>query len=105
MHVDDLADACVFLLQNVNAADIYGQGVSHLNVGTGEEISIHDLSHKIARLTKYDQSIEFDLDKPDGTMRKLMDVSRLHDFGWEHKTDLDKGLNMTYSWYKDSAKQ
>lgn len=105
MHVDDLANACVFLLENVDASDIYEQGISHLNIGSGEDISIHDLAHKIAEVAKYDGEIKFDLEQPDGTLRKLMDVSRLNKFGWKHDISLDEGLNTAYSWYKENLNE
>jgi len=102
MHVDDLASACIFLLKNVSAEDIYKKGVSHLNVGSGEDISIRDLAHKLADVAGYNGDIRFDLDKPDGTLKKLMDISRLKKFGWKPRISLDDGLNMTYSWYKNN---
>ena len=101
MHVDDLAAACVFLLENVEAKDIYDQNISHLNVGSGEDISIHDLAYKLAEVADYHGEIEFDLDKPDGTLKKLMDVSKIKKLGWKPRISLDDGLNSTYSWYKD----
>ena len=102
MHVDDLASACIFLLENVSAKDIYEKGISHLNVGSGEDISIRDLAHKLANIAGYNGDIRFDLNKPDGTLKKLMDISKLKKFGWKPQISLDDGLNMTYSWYKDN---
>jgi len=100
MHVDDLADACVFVLENVEAKDMYEQNVSHLNIGTGEDISISELASLIAQTVDYKGEISFDLKKPDGTLKKLLDVSRLHKFGWKHKIGLEKGLENTYNWYR-----
>lgn len=101
LHVDDLAEACVFILNNVSGHDIYNQNISHLNIGSGEDISIFDLCKKIATVTKYENKINFELDKPDGTLRKLMDSSRLNKLGWKPKISLEEGLKMTYNWYKE----
>ena len=102
LHVDDLADACVFILENINAKDIYGQGISHLNIGTGEDVSIADLSHMIASVARYEGDISFDLEKPDGTLRKLLDVSRINKLGWKHKIPLLDGIKLAYDWYSDN---
>ena len=91
MHVDDLADAAVFALRKIDAEHIYGLNISHLNVGTGEDISIADLAKQVARTVGYEGEIRHQLDKPDGTLRKLLDVSRLHNFGWKHKINLENG--------------
>ena len=101
MHVDDLADAAVFALQNIDAEHIYELNISHLNVGTGEDISIADLAKQVASTVGYEGEIKHQLDKPDGTLRKLLDVSRLHSFGWKHKIDLENGLSDTYGWYSE----
>ena len=100
-HVDDLADAAVFALQNIDAEHIYELNISHLNVGTGEDISIADLAKQVASTVGYEGEIKHQLDKPDGTLRKLLDVSRLHSFGWKHKIDLENGLSDTYGWYSE----
>ena len=102
LHVDDLAEACIFILNNISSHDIYNQNISHLNIGSGEDISIADLCEKIAKITQYENKINFQLDKPDGTLRKLMDSSRLNDMGWEPKISLDEGLEMTHNWYKET---
>jgi GDP-L-fucose synthase len=70
-----------------------------INVGSGEEISIRELALLVKRVVGYDGDIVFDSSKPDGTPRKLSDVSRLHGLGWRHKTALEEGLRMTYEWY------
>lgn len=85
LHVDDLADACLFLLKNYSLPDI-------INVGTGEDVAIRDLSETVARLVGYTGKLEWDLSKPDGMPRKLMDVSRLHALGWRHQIDLEAGI-------------
>ena len=97
MYVDDLAEACVFLLKNINAHDIYNNGPLQVNVGTGKDLSIEELSKKIAKVVGYEGEIKFQLDKPDGTLRKLLDNSRLNSFGWKYKTELEDGLGLTYS--------
>jgi GDP-L-fucose synthase len=105
LHVDDLAEACRFILENVSAKNIYDQNVSHLNVGSGTDVSIAGLAKKIANVsgfTEKNQKIKFQLDKPDGTLRKLMDNSRIKKLGWAPKISLEKGLKLTYNWYKDN---
>jgi GDP-L-fucose synthase len=92
LHVNDLADAIVWLLENYNDKQF-------LNVGTGEEISIKDLAQKIKKLVGYTGKLVFDATKPDGMPRKLLDVSKLHKAGWHHKIDFDDGLKETYNWY------
>jgi len=104
MHVDDLADACVYALENVSAKDIYSQGISQLNIGTGEEISIKNLAYLIAKVVGYKGEIVFDLSKPDGTLRRVLDNQRLNKLGWRHKISLEDGLASTYNWYKDNIK-
>ena len=106
LHVDDLADACIFLLKNVQAKDIYEQGISHINIGSGKDISIKELCGHIAYAVKYrrdwHKQVSFDLTKPDGTLKKLMDISRLKKLGWQAKINLEDGLASTYSWYKEN---
>ncbi|MCX7773251.1 MAG: NAD-dependent epimerase/dehydratase family protein, partial [Clostridia bacterium] len=92
LHVDDLADACVFLLEN------YSDEL-HINVGTGEEISIGQLAALIKTIIGFQGAIVNDLTKPDGTPRKLLDVGRLKDLGWEAKIGLEQGISETYQWF------
>ena len=99
LYVDDLAEAVVFLMENVNAEDFYGQGVSQINIGTGEDIEIGKLAELIKQLVGFKGEIEYDTSKPDGTLRKLLDVSRLHQLGWKHTTTLEEGLRKTYGWF------
>jgi len=89
MHVDDMADACVFLMKT------YDEAV-HINVGTGEDITIRELAELIARITGFKGTIRYDTSKPDGTPRKLLDVSRLHALGWKHKISLEAGIKQVY---------
>ena len=104
MRVDDLADACVHVLENVSAEEIYSQGISQLNIGTGEEISIKNLAYLIAKTVRYEGEIKFDLSKPDGTLRRVLDNKRLNDSGWKHKISLEQGVADTYNWYKSNIK-
>jgi nucleoside-diphosphate-sugar epimerase len=99
MHVRDLADAVVFALKNIDAADIFASGISHLNVGTGSDISIHELCGLLAEICEFDGEMEFDTSRPDGTMRKLMDSRRFNSLGWVPKISLKEGLEETYRWY------
>lgn len=92
MHVDDLADACIFLMKNYSDKE-------HINVGTGEDVSIKTLAELICRTVDLKSPLQFDSDKPDGTPRKLLDVSRLHGLGWRHQIDLETGLKSTYNWF------
>ncbi len=101
MHVDDLADGILFSLKNwlpneSNAPkNSSGQPLNHLNIGTGLDISIKDLATKIAKLTNFKGDILWDISKPDGTPKKLLDVSRINNLGWRSKIDLDTGIKQT----------
>lgn len=92
LHVDDLADAVVWQLENYNDKQF-------LNIGTGEDISIKELAIKIQELIGYEGTLVFDATKPDGMPKKLLDVSKLHKAGWHHKIDFETGLRRTYDWY------
>lgn len=95
LYIDDLADACVFLMENYDGSDI-------LNVGVGEDISIADLAKLVGDVVGYKGGIVYDSSKPDGTPRKLLDVTRLHSLGWKAKTGLREGIEKTYDWYKNN---
>jgi GDP-L-fucose synthase len=95
MHVDDCARALVFLLETYSDAQ-------HVNVGTGEDISIGEIAKLVARVVGYEGAITFDASKPDGTPRKLMDVSRLRHMGFAPQISLAEGLESTYAWFRDS---
>lgn len=90
LYVDDLADACIFLMNNYDESDI-------VNIGTGEDISIRDISYLIMETIGKKCDIIFDTTQPDGTLRKLLDVSKLHDLGWKHKTSLQEGIKLAYN--------
>ena len=92
LHVDDLADACVYLMQRYS-------DVMHINIGTGEELSIADLAELVKRVVHPKATIVYDRSKPDGTPRKLLDVSRLHALGWKHRISLGEGIESTYQWF------
>jgi GDP-L-fucose synthase len=94
LHANDLADACFYLMQNYNEAGL-------VNIGVGEDITIKDLALLVKKIVGYVGELKFDTSKPDGTPRKLMDVSKLHAFGWKHKIDLEEGIAGVYSEVKD----
>lgn len=102
MHVDDMADACLHVLENLEAKDLYDQNISQINIGSGFEISISELAQKICKVVDYRGEIKFDLTKPDGTLRKLLDCSRLNRLGYKPKIDIDCGLKSTYNWYLEN---
>jgi len=102
LHVDDLAHACVYLLKIFDADELYNGGISHLNIGSGEEVSIKELAISIKNVVGYKGDLIFNSDYPDGTPRKLLDVSRLNALGWESKIKLDVGLKSVYKWYVDN---
>lgn len=104
LFVDDLADAVYFLINKINASDLYENNISHLNVGTGVDLSIADLALMIQQIIGYGGKIVFDTSKPDGTPRKLLDVSRLHKLGWRHTTSLEEGIKKTYEWFVKEEK-
>jgi len=104
MYVDDMADACLFVLKNVDASDLFGSGISHLNIGTGIDLSILKLAEIIANTIGYKGNIEFEVDKPDGHPRKLLDISRLTKLGYKAKIDLYEGIHLTYQDYLKKIK-
>lgn len=94
LHANDLADACFYLMQNYNEAGL-------VNIGVGEDITIKDLALLVKKIVGFEGELKFDTSKPDGTPRKLMDVSKLHSFGWKHKINLEEGIRGVYSEVKD----
>jgi GDP-L-fucose synthase len=92
LHVDDLADACVFLMSNYEDEE-------HVNVGTGEDLSIRELAEMIRDIVHPDAELVFDPSKPDGSPRKLLDVGRLHALGWRHRIGVREGVESTYRWF------
>jgi GDP-L-fucose synthase len=95
LHVDDLADACVFVARHYDAAE-------HINIGTGEDLTIRELAEMVREIVHPDAGLTFDTSKPDGTPRKLLDVGRLHDLGWRHKIGLREGIESSYRWFLEN---
>lgn len=96
LYVDDMADACVFLLENYS-------GMQHVNIGTGKEITIKDLAELVRNTVGYEGEIFWNKDMPDGTPRKLNDVSKLHELGWTHKVELEEGVKLAYEWFMENV--
>lgn len=101
---EEMADACVFVMEQVNFSDLKGNDPEirncHINIGTGKEISIHDLAELVATIVGYSGKLFFDASKPDGTLRKLTDPSRLHQLGWHHHIEIEDGIRNLYAWYE-----
>lgn len=95
LHVDDLADACVFLMENYSNAE-------PVNIGWGQDISIHELAETIASIVEFKGTLQFDTNRPDGAMRKLLDTTRLTQAGWQPKIPLQKGIRDTVAWYRSN---
>lgn len=95
LHVDDLAEACLFLMKTYNDSSI-------INIGTGEDVSIKSLAEKIKNIIGYDGEINWDTTKPDGMPRKLLDVNKINTLGWKHAIPLDQGIAVTYEWFKEN---
>ena len=96
LHVDDLAEACFICMRDYNESE-------HINVGTGEDVTIKELAETIADVVGYDRYINWDTTKPNGTPRKVLNVDRIKALGWEPKISLKEGIKSTYEWYKDYA--
>jgi GDP-L-fucose synthase len=105
MHVDDMASACIFLLERLDAKTLYEDlKVSHINIGVGEDIRIIDLARMIGRIVGFEGEIRIDPSKPDGTPRKLMDVSRLKSLGFSAKISLEEGIQEVYNFFLTSPR-
>jgi GDP-L-fucose synthase len=98
LHADDLADACYYLMQNYNESGL-------VNIGVGNDISIRDLALLVKKIVGFEGELRFDTSKPDGTPRKLMDVSKLHSYGWKHRIDLEDGIKAVYEEVKEKLLQ
>ena len=98
LHVDDLAAACLFLLENYD-------GDEHVNVGTGTDVSIAELAEIVAKVVGYDGAVVWDRSKPDGTPRKLLDVTKINELGWKATIPLDEGIASTYQWFLEHHDQ
>ena len=106
MWSEDMANACIHIMGNVNFSDLTTSEEirnTHINIGTGEEISIEDLAKSIADVIGYSGQFHFDSTKPDGTMRKLTDVSKLHSLGFKHQVSLREGIERVYAWYLENS--
>lgn len=107
LHVDDLADACLFLMtlpeEGFSALLAHPTAPALINAGTGEEVTIRELAHLVKEVVGFDGELVFDPERPDGTPRKLSDVSRLHALGWRHRIPLADGLRETYAWYQENG--
>ncbi|NQU85740.1 MAG: NAD-dependent epimerase/dehydratase family protein, partial [Mariniphaga sp.] len=120
---EEMADACVFLMENVNSNAVILNGAkrtpkgsaklnegsptaeirnTHINIGTGKEISIFDLAHLVKQIIGFNGALKFNTSKPDGAMRKLTDPSKLNDLGWKHKIEIEFGITKIYHWYKNN---
>lgn len=104
LYSEDMADACVFLLENRDFKDTYEQNEreirnTHINIGTGVDISIKELAELIKKIIGFQGQLIFNTSKPDGTLLKLTDPSKLHELGWKHKVELEDGIKMLYDWY------
>lgn len=106
MWSEDMANACVYIMEHIDFTDLKDDSSEirncHINIGTGKEISIKSLAELIAHAVGYTGKISFDSGNPDGTMRKLTDVTKLHRLGWEHKIELDEGVRRLYKWYMEN---
>lgn len=100
---EDMADASVHILESISFNDLKGSNKEvrncHINIGTGKEISIKELAYKIKNIIGYNGDIKWDTTKPDGTMRKLCNVDKLHSLGWRHKVEIEEGIDLLYNWY------
>ena len=103
LHVDDLATATVFLFENLCAKKLYKMGISHINIGSGDEISIRELAFLIKEICEFNGRVIFNPDKPDGMPRKLLDTSFLNNLGWKANIELRDGIESLYKWYKNNA--
>ena len=98
LYVDDMADACVYLLENYD-------GEEHVNIGTGKEVSIKELAETVREAVGYTGDIVWNSNMPDGTPRKLTDVSKLHGLGWKHQVELREGVELAYHWFCDNIEE
>jgi GDP-L-fucose synthase len=110
LYSEDMADACVFLLESRDFNDTYNQDDkeiknTHINIGRGVDISIKELALTIKKIIGYEGELYFNDTKPDGTMVKLTDPSKLHSLGWKHKVNLEDGIKTVYKWYLNNGEQ
>lgn len=98
LYSDDMADACVYLLEHY-------QGMTHVNIGTGKEVTIKELAELVKKTVGYEGEIVWNSDMPDGTPRKLTDVTKLHELGWTHKVELTEGVKLAYDWFRENIEE
>ena len=103
LYVDDMADACVHIMEKVDAKTIYSTGISHINIGCGEDLTISELAQNIKNVVGFNGIVEFDSTKPDGTPRKLLEVNNLGGLGWKFSADLPIGISNSYNKYLNRA--
>ena len=101
LHVNDMAAACVYLMENCSSREIG----DFVNIGTGKEVSISELAQLLCEVIGFEGNLVFDATKPDGTPRKLTDVTKLHKLGWRHKIELKEGIRDTYEWYLENVNE
>jgi len=101
MYVDDMAEACIHIMNNINAKDLHELGISHINIGTGEDISIKELAEIIAKIVDFNGEIIYNTSQPDGTPKKLLNVELLNKLGFTAKIKLKEGIELTYNWYRN----
>ena len=99
LYVEDLANAIIFMLEKIDANDLYENGITHLNVGSGKDLPISELARLVSEVVGFNGKIGYDSSKPDGTPRKLMDVTRLNSLGWKYKVELKEGILKTYKFF------
>jgi GDP-L-fucose synthase len=105
LHVTDMADACIYVMEHIDFKDLKPSDTNeirntHINIGSGNELSIRQLAELIQKVTGFSGEIRFDASKPDGTMRKLLDVSKLNSLGWKSKIALEEGVRKVFEEYK-----
>jgi len=107
LYSEDMADACVFIMENVDFKDVAKDKKeirnTHINIGTGKDVSIQELAELIQKVIGYEGNLVYNTSKPDGTMLKLSDSSKLHALGWKHKVELDEGVKTVYEWFLKQA--
>ncbi len=103
LYVEDLADAIYYLMNKIDAKDLYDKGITHINIGSGEDVTIKELAELIKKIVGYQGEIKFDVSKPDGTPRKLLDVTLLNELGWKYTTSLEEGIKKAYEWYLENV--
>ncbi|MFQ6343014.1 GDP-L-fucose synthase family protein [Campylobacter sp. VTCC 70190] len=109
IHSQDLADACIYIMQNIDFKDLQGKNDkeiknTHINIGTNKDLSIKDLAELIKKIVAYAGELKFDTTKPDSSMNRLLDCSKIHSLGWKHKIELEEGIKMLYEWYRNAKR-